>query len=178
MLPIGGYVAAAMGVALLVSGAFGYWQYDRANGLQKSLAAERANVQIARDAVAEANATVKLMEQRIERVQFELEVINGRNTEILKEKDEANAKLNSYRDRIATIASKKPGLVGRFATRAVNGVMRDVQRTTDPDLGGKEDRGSGPVSSPASERGDTGSAGGAGADSGNDGRDERRGTGG
>ena len=119
-----------MGVVLLLVGALGYWQYDRANGLQEDLATSKANTQRLVDTVEQQNQNILLMEELQARDQARLTELGGNLNEVREQRDEAAAKLDSYRSRLLGVALKRPGLIGRFSTRATSKLMKSVYRAT------------------------------------------------
>lgn len=133
MLGISNYASVALLIALVIVSGLGYLQYERANNLQASLATEKANVQTLTSSLNTQRETILELERNLARVQVESEALNAENNRILKDRDEAYARLNGYRDRLKDAALAKPGLVGRAATRAVDRLQSNFEAATSRD---------------------------------------------
>lgn len=146
---------AVVGVAFLALGGFAYWQYGRANGLERDLATSESNVAVARTEVAGLNENIKQLDALRVLAQQRSDDLSKRMNDIISERDDARAALDSFRDRLRDAAIKKPTLIGRRASLATERVMRDFARATG---GGAEDDGGEAVPPAASGAGAPGPA--------------------
>lgn len=135
MFGIQGYLTIGAAIAFAASVAFGAWQYNRANDLQEALAVERVNVQRVVEVNKNLNEQIALIQTIRNQQQKDILSLGDRVNRIEGEKNEAFAKLNDFRNRLGNLAQHKPGLVGRFATRAVGDIMCEFVNTT----GGEQD---------------------------------------
>ena len=128
------YMVLGLIVALALTTGAGVFLYNQTLNLQEQVAIEKANVQTAKDQVAEQNQTILRLEKNVEITQIKITQLSKENNLITQEKDAANAKLNSYRGRLGTLAAKKPGLIGRRATTATSRLMQQFFQSS----GGRE----------------------------------------
>ena len=130
------YIMVAFGVAFMGAVMFGYWQYDRANDLQTSLAhseAARAEDQRTAFETNEKNMhAIMDLREKAAQGQMELNYVNDKFNLIAEANDHLRNQANKWRKRLDDETFKRPKVVARAARRTINRSMRRAECITDP----------------------------------------------
>lgn len=122
-------IGAAVAIFIL-SGIVGI-QYKVIEGLNQDVATERANVSTLKTTIEDQNKTILTIESQRAADQVKLDWVAERNRQAIKKKNDAEAKINSYRKRLDKVAIAKPELVSRLATKATARMMNDFLLATE-----------------------------------------------
>ena len=127
----GVYKYLVIGVVVAMVVGFAYWQYERANQLQRDNATLHANVETLTGAVEEQrqgylNLEAHVLEQRERLEDLDLELFDVR-----RETMEQLSNLNQHRSTIRERALADPTDIGRRATRATVRVYDRLMCATD-----------------------------------------------
>jgi|APSaa5957512535_1039671.scaffolds.fasta_scaffold23508_2 hypothetical protein len=125
MFGISKYIIMGLVIALALAGGVIWWLKKENETLLKNVATLQANMVTAQSVNKSLNEEIDRIVDLQREQQEQLGALNETINKVTIEKNDAVAKLNGYRNRISDLAQKKPGLIGRFATRATNNVLRD-----------------------------------------------------
>ena len=124
-------IAAAVVIAMLAASCF--FLFKHGESLAQDLATERANVVTLQDKMKVQQAAITKLEVQRAKDQAQINRLGEKNNVLQTAKEEAVAELNGFRTRLDRVAIKKPGLVGRLATRATCRVMYNFQSASGGD---------------------------------------------
>lgn len=157
------YVVIAAGVALLIaSGLIWYLKEENAT-LTANLATEKANVEIAKNAISEQKKAIGRLEDQRKLDQIQLNALTGLMQTIQQDKEREIARYRKNEAQAERIIRKRPELLRRVYNRGYNRWMHDIFKATGGKV--KADRDS-KVSPAAAKPGNT-TKDGAGVDTGN-----------
>lgn len=141
MFGLSKYIIIGLGIALAIASGIIYWQYAHIEQLNKDVATERANVVTAKTEIKGLNDNILLLEELREQDQEAMDNLGKEVNRVEEERNEAKTKLDAFRARINRVSLRKPGLVGRAASRASNKLFRDFHTAT----GGTPDQAGGTI---------------------------------
>lgn len=111
-------------VVIGLLGAVVVWQQDRIEVLNRDNGVLQGNVQSVKNEVDALNKTVLLMEKLQDEMQAASRKLEAENNGLVKERNEVNARLNSWRNRLHKEALARPAVVERAARAAINRRLR------------------------------------------------------
>lgn len=136
----GKYIYAALGVALLLSGATAYLQYKRANkaetSLSQSIALRESDLKTFENAKQQLQGSVDRLIAQHEEDQEKIDTMTKNNAKVIYERDAAIAKFNSYRAALAKATTARPRFWADRATRRTNELFGAFSKATNRDKDG------------------------------------------
>lgn len=119
------YALFGMGALIVVLSGLCWFLFNQNQNLNAENGILKTNVAQIEKVNESLNATIDSMIERRKQDQIRIDEYAEKINTINQEKSEVVTQFNEYRNRIGALAQKKPGLIGRYASRATNNIMRE-----------------------------------------------------